>query len=156
MACTQPFWLKLFFYFTCPLRACHVGRVELLSRLELLMPMAFKGGARCCAEVVVMHVVAFFIAGMVDIFVAAIPRCLLATHLPRWRPRPADCVRGSLALACACGLSGAACLIVLVFAEVIEFWLLRHGPAGGVDACGNEAWCWCLRRLCGGPLRAAE
>ena len=62
------------------------------------MPMAFKGGARCCAEVVVMQVVAFFIAGMVDIFVAAIPRCSLATHLPRWRPHPAGCDDGALAV----------------------------------------------------------
>ena len=81
--------------------------------------------------------VAFFFAGMVGIFVAAIPRCSLATHLPRWRPRRADCVRGALALAYACGLSGAACLFVLVFAEVVEFVVTTSW------ACW---WCGCLRQ----------
>ena len=60
------------------------------------------------------------IAGMVFIFVAANPRCFLAKHLPRWRPRRAGCVRGALALPCACDLSGGACLVVLDFAVVIE------------------------------------
>ena len=84
----------------------HGDRLKFLLKLEVLMPLAVMGGARCYAEVVVWHVVAFFTAGMANIFEAVNPKCSWATHLPRWRPHLADCVRGALAFACTGGLYG--------------------------------------------------
>ena len=94
------------------------------------MPLAIMGGARCW-EVEVMRVVEFFMAGLVDVFVAANPRGSLATHLPRWRPRRAGC--GRAALARASGVSG----FVLVCAEGFEL------VSGSSWSCW---WCGFLRQ----------
>ena len=77
--------------------------------------MAIMGGARCYSKVVVMHVLDLSITGMVVNFEAANPRYSLATHLPRWRPYRAGCVRAALAHS-----SDGARLLVLDFVEVIE------------------------------------
>ena len=38
----------------------------------------------------------------------------------------------------------------------VRVGLASLGASGGEDACGNEAWCRCLRRLRGGPSSTAE
>ena len=88
----------------------------------LPMPVAFKGGIRCC---------------MVLLYTVANPRCSLATHLPLWHPHLADPCRGTLLLISLIAFVAAIAFMFesgLLLLVLLVAWILRRRGAALVSS----------------------